>query len=55
MPLMDVIFDTTDSELNCAPFAHVVFSAIADPLLDAITGHNAEQRTKMVGTRVQGF
>ncbi len=55
VPLMDVIFDTTDSELNCAPFAHVVFSTIADPLLDAVTRHNADQRERIVGARVQGF
>jgi hypothetical protein len=55
VPLMDVIFDTTDSELNCAPFAHVVFSPIADPLLDAITQSNADLRRDLVGARVQGF
>jgi hypothetical protein len=53
--LMDVIFDTTDSELNCAPFAHVVFSPMVDPLLDAITQSNAALRREWFGTRVQGF
>jgi hypothetical protein len=55
LALMDVIFDTTDSELNCAPFAHVVFSPIVDPLLDAITQSNAALRSEWFGTRVQGF
>lgn len=55
VPLMDVIFDTTDSELNCAPFAHVVFSPIADPLLDAVTQNDAALRRDLVGVRVQGF
>jgi hypothetical protein len=53
--LMDVIFDTTDSELNCAAFAHVVFSPIADLLLDAITQNDQAAREKLVGTRVQAF
>jgi hypothetical protein len=53
--LMDVIFDTTDSELNCAPFAHVVFSPMVDPLLDAITQSNASLRREWFGTRVQGY
>jgi hypothetical protein len=53
--LMDVIFDTTDSELNCAPFAHVVFSPMVDPLLDAITQSDAALRDEWFGTRVQGF
>jgi hypothetical protein len=53
--LMDVIFDTTDSELNCAPFAHVVFSPISDQLLDAVTQNDAALRRDLVGVRVQGF
>lgn len=53
--LVDVIFDTTDSELNCAAFAHVVFTPTADALLDAITQSDAALRTKWFGTRVQGF
>jgi hypothetical protein len=53
--LMDMIFDTTDSELNGAPFAHVVFSPISDPLLDAVTQNDAALRRDLVGTRVQGF
>jgi len=52
--LMDVIFDTTDSELNCAPFARVVFSPIADSLLEAITADERE-RTRWFGVRIQGF
>jgi hypothetical protein len=48
---MDAIFDTTDSELNGAPFAHVVFATIADSLLEG----NQAERTAMVGTRVRGF
>jgi hypothetical protein len=52
---MDMIFDTTDSELNGAPFAHVVFSPISDPLLDAVTQNDAALRRDLVGTRVQGF
>jgi hypothetical protein len=53
-PLMDVIFDTTDSELNCAPFARVIFSPIADSLLEAIT-IDEPQRTQSFGVRIQGF
>lgn len=55
VPLMDVIFDTTDSELNCAPFAHVVFSPTADALLDVVTQHDATRRLARVGPRVRGF
>jgi len=54
MPLMDVIFDTTDSELNCAPFAHVVFSPVVDPLLNAVTRGSADLE-RQFGRRVEGF
>ena len=53
-PLMDVLFDTTDTDVTCRPFAHLVLSPIVDALLTA-AGLVGPTRTDWMGASVDGL
>lgn len=53
--LLDVIYDTTETELTCAPFAHVVFTPLADQMVDTLTQSDPEERRRLFGEVVRAY
>lgn len=42
IPAIDVLYDTTDSNPGCGPFAHVVYDANMEVFLDALLHENVD-------------